>query len=799
VPAVLTDIMATAFQSPARRSRAGVPALSHEQSSFFQPPDAVGPYRVRRTLASGVLGPVLAVEDGSDGDLLALKLIETESPADAEALAAALHPLTNPSLDHAGLLPLLATGADPLGAYVVMPLLDVPTLEARLRGGRQTVAVVLEWLGPVATGLQHAHANGVLHGALHPRDVLIPRSHAVLSGVGVVQALEACGLQAPVRIPFTAPERAAGDTWDAAADQYSLAMLALDALSGRRLVAGTIPAFDRWTLAETPAEDARLHEVFDRALHPDPDRRFASLADWLDALAGAAGATSELSRFTRDGVIPAAVAPLAVEIEAGDAGSEPLDLFAPEHAAVDDVDAASGDDPAAADATPRDSVRDREWLVATLPDDPPFDPAQSFEGARGGDTLYAPVDDIADVETAREDGLDVRSGSVVLGADEVRDSESDLPARQPDPAADVGDLPLDVARPAPTDRPPDDRTDGDVGDEAAESWGIDEPLEDEGGRRPFIVLALVALAVLAVGYGTWRSLSGGAEHTRAPVATSADRSNLEPPPEPTAVTEEAIVPSREDLEPGVAVDVGRDGTVSPRGNAASDPSAAAQTPGRVEPSAVPPAAPAAPAVAAPGRAAASPGTSAAGGREPPASAEGRGRVLIRASPAGDVRVNGTDYGTTPVVLRDLALGSYVVTITRPGFQTVVREINLLASQPVASIAVDLERVTASGTAPGTSRSSETPAQTPGPPPPSAPGAGPAARTGSLLVVSRPTGARVTIDGRDYGTTPVAVPGLPEGRHVIRLELPGYRPWEGMGQVQPGQRSRVEAALVQGPR
>ena len=87
-------------------------------------------------------------------------------------------------------------------------------------------------------------------------------------------------------------------------------MLALDALSGRRLIAGTIPAFDRWTLAETPTEDARLHDVFVRALHPDPDQRYPSLEAWFAALAGPEreAESGALSRFAREGVILAAPA-----------------------------------------------------------------------------------------------------------------------------------------------------------------------------------------------------------------------------------------------------------------------------------------------------------------------------------------------------------------------------------------------------------------------------------------------------------------------------------------------------------
>ncbi|MDP6609140.1 MAG: protein kinase, partial [Vicinamibacterales bacterium] len=44
-----------------------------------------------------------------------------------------------------------------------------------------------------------------------------------------------------------------------------------------------------------------------------------------------------------------------------------------------------------------------------------------------------------------------------------------------------------------------------------------------------------------------------------------------------------------------------------------------------------------------------------------------------------------------------------------------------------------------------------------------------AATGGLDITSEPSGARVTIDGTDYGVTPLAVPDLPVGRHTVRLE------------------------------
>ena len=253
------------------------------------------------------------------GRLQVLKLI-TDVADDAGALAELLEEARLAVPPHAALLPVTEIGTSDEGVYLASPVLNAPSVEGRLRDGRQTLDATLPWLRTLTDGLQAAHDAGVWHGALHPRDVLVTEDGGVLTGVGIAPALERLKLQAPVRVPFTAPERASGGAWDARADQYSLAMLALDALSGRRLIAGTIPAFDRWTLAETPTEDARLHDVFVRALHPDPDQRYPSLEAWFAALAGPEreGESGALSRFAREGVIlasPAATADPGREIK----------------------------------------------------------------------------------------------------------------------------------------------------------------------------------------------------------------------------------------------------------------------------------------------------------------------------------------------------------------------------------------------------------------------------------------------------------------------------------------------------
>jgi hypothetical protein len=50
---------------------------------------------------------------------------------------------------------------------------------------------------------------------------------------------------------------------------------------------------------------------------------------------------------------------------------------------------------------------------------------------------------------------------------------------------------------------------------------------------------------------------------------------------------------------------------------------------------------------------------------------------------------------------------------------------------------------------------------------------PAASDGRLLVRSRPAGARVSVDGKDYGPTPATVRDLARGAHRVRIVHDGY--------------------------
>ena len=127
----------------------------------------------------------------------------------------------------------------------------------------------------------------------------------------------------------------------------------------------------------------------------------------------------------------------------------------------------------------------------------------------------------------------------------------------------------------------------------------------------------------------------------------------------------------------------------------------------------------------------------------------------------------------------------------------------------------LDAPASDGVPPATGSQPSTAVASPAPAPPPAPVPPPATRpnlpaneeptraaetgVGSLLVRSRPPGATVRVDDVAVGVTPVEVPDVAPGTHLVRIELPGYRPWVTEVDVAGAGQVRVGASLEPGGR
>jgi PEGA domain-containing protein len=164
----------------------------------------------------------------------------------------------------------------------------------------------------------------------------------------------------------------------------------------------------------------------------------------------------------------------------------------------------------------------------------------------------------------------------------------------------------------------------------------------------------------------------------------------------------------------------------------------------------------------------------------PAAPAAVGRLLVRSTPAGArVFVDGKDTGVTPMTLRGLTQGSHSVRLVREGYTPAERTVSFTAARPAQSLIVELPRPSATSRVPV---------------PPPSPSALAGRYTGSLGIASLPPGATVYIDGKAVGTTPLRVPAIDAGSHVVRLERDGYGRWTSAIRIVAGEQMRVTASL-----
>ena len=65
----------------------------------------------------------------------------------------------------------------------------------------------------------------------------------------------------------------------------------------------------------------------------------------------------------------------------------------------------------------------------------------------------------------------------------------------------------------------------------------------------------------------------------------------------------------------------------------------------------------------------------------------------------------------------------------------------------------------------------------------------------ILVASAPPGAKVYLDGKEQGISPVALTGLMQGQYRVRVEAPGFASWSSRVDVGHGETAGVTARLL----
>jgi serine/threonine-protein kinase len=665
------------------------------------------------------LGPVFRAYDATRERLVAVKLFKLDLPPErVHQLAAEFERLVEAGLDHPALALPLVAGIVEVSAYLAQEYVAADALDSVVREyGEAPPADALRVAAQLAGALDFAAVVNIVHGTMHPRDILLSSDETRLTGVGVARALEKVGVAPPVRRPYTAPERVAGHEWDRRADVYSLAAVMHEMLWAKRPSGTGVRAAEALTEIEG-GDLTALQAAFARGLAEDPEDRFETALEFAHALSAAFPhvviAPPESDQRAKRREEPRLPLIADSDPESADLSLPPDGVVASSEPHVDTL-VRRADEPAmpfeSIGPAPADMAPERAPLETIAP----AEVAQTFEPVP--DEPIAPINDRNVFAPPPDEPLE--TDSAVLKREEearYRDVES---------APSVVAMSTEAARVPASVRAP--------------QFGS-EPVSRLERTRSAVWPLVLALGVgLAVGFA-----SGYGVGTRG---------RIDSPPAASA----SVPTSGAGPAPGMRAE-----PRSTKPTSSSRPSTA----GREFTENAVPAASKPPATPAPAR--------------PPVEPEG-GRILVRSTPAGArVAVDGKDYGRTPVAVRELTNGAHRVRVTQEGYIAEERRVTITASRPAQSLTIPLSREPEANATRGASSTL---------PPPTT-----RSFAGSLMVDSRPSGAKVFVDGRLAGTTPLAMPDVRAGEHAIRIEREGYRMWSSSVRVVAAEQNRVTASL-----
>jgi len=213
----------------------------------------------------------------------------------------------------------VASGAEGRVPYLAQEYVAGEALDASLRQyGPPPLDSALLTLGWLAEGLDRAAGEGIHHGALHPRDAIVsPDGEARIIDVGVAEALQRAGLRAPVRRPYSAPERVDGRAWGGPADIFALGAIAYELVTGRRVPGPGVPSLS--VEGMTGLDHVTLGEILARALAVDPAARFASASDLVDVLRPVLARARRISVARRRRSVPEGAVQLPLDHGSADA------------------------------------------------------------------------------------------------------------------------------------------------------------------------------------------------------------------------------------------------------------------------------------------------------------------------------------------------------------------------------------------------------------------------------------------------------------------------------------------------
>src|SRR5271157_5657147 len=283
--------------------------------------DRIGRYKIVRELGRGAMGVVYHAIDPNIGRPVAIKTINLGAVPKAEDQERMRERLFREArsagiLSHPGIVTIYDVEQQDDLAYIAMEYVDGPTLDQLLsRPDALAPERMFSIFGQTAAALDYAHGKGIVHRDIKPANIMIAADGTAKItdfGIAKITASEQFTMTGSiVGTPhYMSPEQVQGQAVDGRSDQFSLAVIAFEMLTGEKPFTGehlTTVVFK--IVAEDPVPPHRLNPtlsgpidaVVRRALSKKPEGRYRTCREFAEALEKACAATKGWQPMPRGG------------------------------------------------------------------------------------------------------------------------------------------------------------------------------------------------------------------------------------------------------------------------------------------------------------------------------------------------------------------------------------------------------------------------------------------------------------------------------------------------------------------
>jgi Tol biopolymer transport system component/predicted Ser/Thr protein kinase len=294
--------------------------------------EKLGPYEILAPIGAGGMGEVYKARDTRLGRDVAIKV---SAEAFSERFSREARVIA--SLNHPHICQLYDVGPD----FLVMELVEGPTLAERLKSGPIPLEESLAIARQIADALEAAHEKGITHRDLKPGNIKIKPDGTVkvldfgLAKIGGTPSMQSTDsptvtmgqTQAGVILgtaSYMSPEQAKGKPVDQRSDIYAFGLVLYEMFTGKRLHDGeSTTEVLASVIKEEPQWDKvppQFDKLLRRCLEKDPQKRLKHIGDVMALVespqAALAAAKAPVSRYAwawpaSAGVLAAALVALA--------------------------------------------------------------------------------------------------------------------------------------------------------------------------------------------------------------------------------------------------------------------------------------------------------------------------------------------------------------------------------------------------------------------------------------------------------------------------------------------------------